>query len=485
MGSDSPLLRTPLAVISTVRLQDVLVVGLALLWLAVYRWVRVPPHLRHIPKVPILPLLRSYLSGEVEEQRVKRVILPFAEKARTNVVLVFIVGEWQVHVLEGKAGRQFMENRTLMKQQPPSHMLLWRLTGNQNVFMAEGEMWKRHANIVHEALRRSTPIEQFANLARKTFSLMGKGGRIRWNDYTHRFTLDAVGTTIIGYDFEALDKPDGVFVKKYHDVMDAISSPAYIFLPFLERWWPRHEVRRLVDEFVDDFRVLVENKRKDPGNDMLTYMFEDPEMTDVEFRDNAIVAFMGGHDTTAGALSSLVHFLGMHQDVQAKAREEVFAVMGSDDPSLEYFAKMPYLNAIVREAMRCNGPSNVTIPRLADVPLQVGDYVIPANTPIVLNMCAILHNPALWPSPSEFDPDRFTKMDKLDENLINFGLGPRQCPARNFSINEQKTLFSMLLREYRWTVPKDSIHRDYIKNGFSTFALSLPYDVDIDFVKIT
>ena len=102
MGSDSPLLRTPLAVISTVRLQDVLVVGLALLWLAVYRWVRVPPHLRHIPKVPILPLLRSYLSGEVEEQRVKRVILPFAEKARTNVVLVFIVGEWQVHVLEGK-----------------------------------------------------------------------------------------------------------------------------------------------------------------------------------------------------------------------------------------------------------------------------------------------------------------------------------------------------------------------------------------------
>ena len=183
-------------------------------------------------------------------------------------------------------------------------MLLWRLTGRQNVFTAEGEMWKRHSKIIHEALYRTTPIEQFANLARKTFAKMGGGGRIRWSDYTHRFTLDAVGTTVIGYDFEALDKPDGPFVKMYHDVMAAISNPPYIFLPSLERLLPREEVRKMVDAFVEEFRLLLAKKREDPGNDMITYMFEDPDMTETEFRDNVIVTFMGGHVSRAEGATS-------------------------------------------------------------------------------------------------------------------------------------------------------------------------------------
>ena len=70
--------------------------------LLVYRWVRVPTGLRHIPQVPILPLLYSYLSGEIEERRVKRIILPFARKAGSNVVLLFCLGEWTVHVLDAK-----------------------------------------------------------------------------------------------------------------------------------------------------------------------------------------------------------------------------------------------------------------------------------------------------------------------------------------------------------------------------------------------
>ena len=61
---------------------------------------------------------------------------------------------------------------------------------------------------------------------------------------------------------------------------------------------------------------------------------------------------------------------------------------------------------------------------------------------------------------------------------------PRRCPARNFSLYEQRVLISMLLREYRWTLPKDSVHNDGLKNGFSAFALNLPENLDIDFVRI-
>ena len=70
--------------------------------LCVHRLLRVPPHLRHIPAVPIGPLLLSYISGEVEEQRVKRLILPFAERNGTDVVLVYCLGSWMVQALESK-----------------------------------------------------------------------------------------------------------------------------------------------------------------------------------------------------------------------------------------------------------------------------------------------------------------------------------------------------------------------------------------------
>ena len=70
------------------------------LCIGVHRALRVPAHLRHIPMVPIWPLLLSYLSGEVDEQRIRRLFLPFAKEMNTGVVLVYCLGTWTVQVLE-------------------------------------------------------------------------------------------------------------------------------------------------------------------------------------------------------------------------------------------------------------------------------------------------------------------------------------------------------------------------------------------------
>ena len=188
-----------------------------------------------------------------------------------------------------------LENPSVRKQPQASDMLLWRLIGRNNVFMSDGEMWKRQSRIMRDALRQTTPIHVFTTLARTTISLIGDGGRLTWSDFTHRYTLDAVGETVIGYDFQALTKPEGSFVQRYHEVMSAIASPAYVVLPSLERWIPRYGVRKMVDSFVEDFCSLVQEKRNHPGNDVLTYMFQEPEMTEAEFRDNSIVTFIGGH----------------------------------------------------------------------------------------------------------------------------------------------------------------------------------------------
>lgn len=161
-------------------------------------------------------------------------------------------------------------------------------------------------------------------------------------------------------------------------------------------------------------------------------------------------------------------------------------MLGDEEPRIEHFFRTPYLNAVIRESMRYNTPTNITVPRIADVPLQIGGFMVPAATPIALHMCAAHHNESAWHAPGVFDPERWMDETKYDPaNWVSFGLGPRRCPARNFSLYEQRVLLSMLVKEYRWTLPADSIHRDYLRNGFSAFALSSPDKVDIDFVRIS
>jgi cytochrome P450 len=60
---------------------------------------------------------------------------------------------------------------------------------------------------------------------------------------------------------------------------------------------------------------------------------------------------VAGHETTSTSLSWTLHALTLHPEVQDKLREELLSV-GSDEPSLEVLEGLPYLDAVVREALR-------------------------------------------------------------------------------------------------------------------------------------
>ena len=79
----------------------VLLLSIALIVLVCNRLLTPPAELAHLPRVPVLPLLWSYFTGEVEDVRIKRLFMPFAERGE-GVVLVYALGRWIVHVLDEK-----------------------------------------------------------------------------------------------------------------------------------------------------------------------------------------------------------------------------------------------------------------------------------------------------------------------------------------------------------------------------------------------
>uniref|UniRef100_D8Q5V5 Cytochrome P450 n=1 Tax=Schizophyllum commune (strain H4-8 / FGSC 9210) TaxID=578458 RepID=D8Q5V5_SCHCM len=434
-----------------------------------------PAELAHLPRVPVLPLLWSYFTGEVEDKRIKRLLMPFAER-----------GEAQI------ARDISADITTWPKEEPPDDLLLWRLVGKTNVILSNGSNWQRHSRVVKSALQRNLPIKDFVTLAHRLFRVMKDGGKLRWDDLAMRFTLDAVGSTTFGWDFNSIEDTSTPFVTEYSHVMDSIANPLYIVFPKLETLLPRKTIITKIDALIAKFTSILDEKKENKGNDMLTYMLEDPEMSDTEFRDNMVVFFIAGHDTTAGAMSSLVYYFAKHPELQARARAEVRAALGDAEPTIDNMRATPFVQACIREALRVNTPIVYMVPRASARPAELVSalgkrYVLPAHTSVILNICAMHYNPSYWPNPASFDPDRFmNKNDKevasVDASLwMPFALGPRQCPARNFALYEMRTLLCMLVREWEWALPADSAHAGGLQNGFSPFALSLPKDMDVVF----
>ncbi|KAK7443531.1 hypothetical protein VKT23_015704 [Stygiomarasmius scandens] len=212
-------------------------------------------------------------------------------------------------------------------------------------------------------------------------------------------------------------------------------------------------------------------------------MVSNPDFSREELLDNVTVLFIAGHDTTAGGLTSVMYYLAKHPVCQEKARAEFLSVLGkTQDPNLDTGTRMPYVFACIREAMRMNNPSNATLPRSADTTTQLAAYVILPKTLMSFNIAATHHREDVYPNHSIYDPERFTSQDSASQNgLAVFGIGLRQCPARNFAMWELRTAVALLLRTYEWNLPKDSKHTDRVHNGFSfSTNLNFPVGVSVD-----
>ncbi|KAJ6490887.1 hypothetical protein C8R45DRAFT_1096435 [Mycena sanguinolenta] len=98
-----------------------------------------------------------------------------------------------------------------------------------------------------------------------------------------RYTPDAVSTTAIGHDFDAIADGNSPSVRRYNHVMESIANPPYLVSPKLENVLPRAKTIKAIDELVASFQTSLSYKEENQGNDMFTYMMENKEMTDVEY----------------------------------------------------------------------------------------------------------------------------------------------------------------------------------------------------------
>ena len=201
-------------------------------------------------------------------------------------------------------------------------------------------------------------------------------------------------------------------------------------------WGKIVRIREATDEAL--FAEIARRRREGVGRgDILTLLLEARDeagqpMTDRELRDELV------------ALAWALQLLLASPAPLARAREEIAEVTAGAPVAASHLARLTYLDAIVKEALRL-GPVIPNVARRLRRPLAVGGHELPARTYVA--PCSYLaHLRAdLYPEPTRFRPERWIDVKPDPYRFFPFGGGVRRCIGMAFALQEMKAVLATLL----------------------------------------
>ncbi|XP_063957974.1 cytochrome P450 3A9-like [Lytechinus pictus] len=190
-------------------------------------------------------------------------------------------------------------------------------------------------------------------------------------------------------------------------------------------------------------------------------------LTRDEIYGQAMIFFLAGYETVNVTLGFLAYAMAANPDVQEKLIEEIDSLTPTrDDVSYTSIAKMPYLDNVVCETLRLY-PAGIITERECNETHVCNGITINKGVQVMFPVFAIHRDPAIWPDPEKFDPDRFTKENREGRHPLAwfpFGFGPRNCIGMRFALMEMKMAIIRLLQKYRFeTCPDTSIPPKFSK----------------------
>ena len=161
-----------------------------------------------------------------------------------------------------------------------------------------------------------------------------------------------------------------------------------------------------------------------------------------------ITCSMAGADSTSVTMRSVFYFLMKNPEKLAKARAEVDVAFedGTLSSPVQYAqaSTLPYLTAVVKEAMRVFSPFAVSMPRYAPSQgLTLCDKYIPAGYTVGINPAIVSHDKSLFADdPLEFRPERWLQSEErtraMEKANLGWGAGTRTCVGRPVSVSRSK-----------------------------------------------
>jgi cytochrome P450 len=232
--------------------------------------------------------------------------------------------------------------------------------------------------------------------------------------------------------------------------MLSVTASLLLHLPRLRQvpGWRRAWSRFLCDrDGVDELiaAIVARRRRAGPsGSDMLDMLLNATRldglpMTARELRDNLVSVIIAGHETTASAVAWAMQLLAHNLHVQDRLAAEI------DDGQSDEF-----MQATVNEVLRHRPVFLFAAPRAVNQPIEIGGWTYRAPAQLLGCIYLMHHDPALFPDPHSFRPERFLESPSRASRVwLPWGGGRQRCPGRHLALLELRTILQTVLRGLR------------------------------------
>jgi len=364
------------------------------------------------------------------------------------------------------------------RKSPQMRHALEPLLGD-GLFASDGEVWKERRKYGAPAFENELLPGYFETMVFSANELVEQWkSRLQSNAHSNaysnevdmlnemaRLTARIIGRRIFGdstSDEEATQVVQGFTDYQHHvEQLDLADS---LGLPFLRLF--RNSIRtyktnlsaeavhKVIDEIIERSSALDEEKFSLisiflTGKTGTSAKDHACPLGETAARNEAIVMFMAGHETTANSLAWCWYLLDKYPEAMKKVHKEVDDVLKGNLPTLEDIEKLQYTRAVFEEAMRLYPPVPL-LSRQARHASKIKGIAVEADA-IILVVPWLLHrHDKYWQNPDAFQPERFLpgaqKPDKFV--YIPFSVGHRVCLGKRFGLVEGITCLAIIAQAF-------------------------------------
>jgi cytochrome P450 len=154
-----------------------------------------------------------------------------------------------------------------------------------------------------------------------------------------------------------------------------------------------------------------------------------------------------GFEAILTVLRLLIKAVVLHPHCLKEVQRELDRVVGPARlPSFDDIPNLPYVKAMINEAMRWQPPTPFAIPHATTENDEYMGYHIPKGTVIIPNIWVMSFNPEIFQDPHEFKPERWIHNPNLEHSP--FGFGRRICPGQHLGLSSISILMARLMWAY-------------------------------------
>ncbi|KAJ7189263.1 cytochrome P450 [Mycena filopes] len=383
----------------------------------------------------------------------------------SDIIHLNLAGQSLVVLLSHDATVDLLEKRSSLYSDRPRLTMYFDLVGWDFNFalMGYGNKWRAHRRLFNQRFNPTALSKFRPHELAVTHRLLGRLLNTPDNFEQHLSQMTGELIISITYGINPLPVDDPYIALAERGVASGTDSiipgkflvDTFPLLKYVPDWFPGAGFKRQAKawrKIAEDFRDVPFDEVKHqvasgtaPESftaDSLRAGTEAPGQEDV-IKGTAASVYLAGTHPALAAFKTFFLAMLTNPDAQRQAQVEIDEVTRSARlPDFADEDAMPYVSALVKEVLRWSPVAPIALPHVLGADDEYRGYHLPANSIVIGNIWAILHDEVMYPDPHAFKPDRFLLNGKPNPNVRDpqtvFGFGRRICPGRHLA---KSTLF--------------------------------------------